>query len=117
MADDDQPEEQPEPEPQHEPDGEHGLCFVDTPVTGRFVVRRVRVAPGATLAYVATDWRGALVVVRGGEIDLESRAGVRIRLVDGDVLWLDGLDLDRLRNPSDRPAVLVAVARAEPSPG
>jgi quercetin dioxygenase-like cupin family protein len=72
--------------------------------------RRVTLEPGHEIDYVAADWRRALVVVRRGEIEVETRAGACGRFVRGDMLWFDGLDLARVRNPGQAPAVLLAVS-------
>jgi quercetin dioxygenase-like cupin family protein len=77
----------------------------------RLWTRRVVIAPGRMTPYAAADWRGALVIVVGGEIELETGTGVRSRFLGGDVLWFDGLDLRRLRNPGHERAVLLAVSR------
>jgi hypothetical protein len=96
-------------EDEHEVEDENALPFLTGRGAGRFVVRRLDVAPGVEIEYLVAEWRGALVVVAGGEIEVETRAGTRCRFVDGDVLWFDGLGVGCLRNPSDQPAVLVAV--------
>ena len=79
------------------------------------------IAPGDRRAYDRAEWRGAIVVVEHGEIDLECTesecpTGGRHRFTRGDVLWLDGLALRGLYNPGREPAVLAAVARRGPGP-
>jgi hypothetical protein len=74
-------------------------------------LRAVVLAPRATLAHDDADWRGALVVVEQGTIDLVTRGGARRRLPRGAVVWLDGLSLGALHNPGPAPAVLAAVSR------
>jgi hypothetical protein len=81
----------------------------------RFAVRPVAVAPGSTLPYVEGEWRDALVVVEGGEIELESVNGRRLRFANGDVLWLSGLPLRALHNTGAEPVLLAAVSRASAS--
>jgi hypothetical protein len=76
-----------------------------------FRCRRVTLEPGHEVDYVPADWRRALVVVRRGEIEVETRAGARCRFLRGDMFWFDGLDIARLRNPGHAPAVVVAVRR------
>jgi hypothetical protein len=77
----------------------------------RFELRVTAVAPGHTLAYRASDWRDALVIVEDGAIDLEWLDGTRRRFGCGAVLWLDGLPLRALANPRLKSAVLLAVSR------
>jgi hypothetical protein len=77
----------------------------------RFVRRQVVVDPGDRRPYEQAEWDDALVIVKRGEIDLECRAGGRMRFIAGDMLWLTGLPLRALRNPGAEPAVLVAVSR------
>ena len=76
-----------------------------------FVVRRVAVAPGRTRAYDEADWRGALVVVAGGRIELEGLSGARRTFECGAVLWLVGLPLRALHNHGVEPTVMVAFTR------
>lgn len=73
------------------------------------------IEPGATLDYCAAEWRDAIVVIERGEVQLESESGVRCTFSSGDVVWLVGLPLRALHNPSTAPAVLVAVSRATPA--
>jgi len=74
----------------------------------RFDVRRVAVAPGCALAYDEADWRGALVVVERGRIELEGMGGGRRTFERGAVLWLVGLPLRALHNHGPERAVIVA---------
>jgi hypothetical protein len=73
--------------------------------------REIVIEPGGVLPYDALEWRDALVVVECGEIELESKSGARIRLVRGAIIWLDGLDLEELRNCGIGAAVLSSVRR------
>ena len=86
------------------------------PSPARFEVRVTAVAPAQTLAYRASDWRDALVIVEDGAIELEWLDGTRRRFGCGAVLWLDGLPLRTLANPGLESAVLLAVSRRRPSP-
>ena len=81
-----------------------------------FEVRKVVLGPGTDRAYEADEWRDSLVVVETGEIELESLHGARCSFVRGDVLWLAGLHLRRLRNRGRVPAVLTATSRANSFP-
>jgi hypothetical protein len=83
-----------------------GLCV---PAWAR---RRVLlVAPGGERAYDPAEWRGALVVVEHGEIELVTHAGERARFARGDVLVLSGLPLRALHNRGTEPAVLASMTR------
>jgi len=71
----------------------------------------VAIEPGGTLAYEAEDWRGALVSVQSGEIELEMACGRSVYFREGDLLWLQDLPLAHLHNRGDEPTVLVAASR------
>jgi hypothetical protein len=74
--------------------------------------RHVRVLPPAySQPVVPATWADSLVEVARGAIELEFASGDRVTFSAGDVLWLQGLPLRFLRNPANRPAVLVAVRR------
>ena len=76
-----------------------------------FAVRRVAVAPGRERPYVEAEWRGALVVLARGRIELEGLSGARRSFAPGAALWLDGLPLRALRNHGREPAVMIAFTR------
>jgi hypothetical protein len=76
-----------------------------------FTRRELVLAPGDRRAYDAAEWDDALVVVKRGELDIECRAGGRVRFVAGDMLWLTGLPLRALKNEGVEPVVLVSVSR------
>jgi hypothetical protein len=76
-----------------------------------FEAHVVTVPPGGRRAHDDAEWRGALVVITQGEIELEMTDDTSCRLARGAVLWLTGLSLRALRNPGATPAVLVGVAR------
>ena len=63
------------------------------------------------LPYYEEDWRDALVLVRQGEIVLDTRCGRSFFFERGAVLWLAELPLASLRNRGHETAVLVAAAR------
>jgi hypothetical protein len=82
----------------------------------------VVLAPGCTHPFDPGDWRGALIVVERGTIELELRNGRRVSCTQGYVGTLSGLKLRALHNRSDRTAVITGVsrsrhARAQPAPG
>jgi len=80
-------------------------------------VRVVVIPPGDRLAYEQAAWRGALLEVDCGELDIEFDSGIRCRLGAGTLFWLDGLAPQALRNRGHQPAVLVAVARRQSAGG
>jgi hypothetical protein len=90
---------------------ERPVSFLGRPLPPRFELRSVAVAPGGARPFDGAEWRGALVVVERGEIELEFLSAGRRTFARGEVLWLDGLSLRTLRNRSREPAVLVAVRR------
>jgi hypothetical protein len=63
------------------------------------------------LPYDEEDWRDALVLVRQGEVVLDTRCGRSFFFERGTVLWLAELPLASLRNRGREPAVLVSAAR------
>ena len=67
--------------------------------------------PGERLPYRAADWRDALVLVRQGEVVLETCCGRSLFFERGAILWLAELPLASLRNRGHETAVLVAAAR------
>jgi hypothetical protein len=81
-----------------------------------FAVRVVALAPGDERAFVAAEWRDALVMVGRGEVELRGAGGTRRRFAQGDLLWLDGVPLRALHNPGDEPALLFAYSRANTLP-
>jgi hypothetical protein len=93
------------------------LSFLGRPLPPAFELRVFAVAPGRDRPYVAAEWRGALVVVERGRIELRCRDGRRRRLERGEVLWLSGLPLRALHNPGPETAVLTAVTRRRGPPG
>lgn len=90
------------------------LPFLHGPLPRSFRRRRIVVRPGAPHPYSAAEWRGALVVVEHGRLDLEChRGGVR-SFPQGAVLHLEGLTLRRLHAPGPDPTVLITVHRRRP---
>jgi hypothetical protein len=90
------------------------LSFLDRPLPPAFERRRIAVAPGRERAYDEADWRGALVVVERGEIEVEDLDGRCESFRRGDVLWLVGLPLRALHNRGLETTLLVAVSRRRP---
>jgi hypothetical protein len=87
-------------------------AFLGRPVPAGFAVREVVVEPGENLGYLAEDWRGCIVSLESGAIDISSPNGVSASFIAGDILWLSGLPVSALENPGPDPAVLVAVRRS-----
>ena len=78
----------------------------------RFDKRRIRIRAGESRPHVEDEWRGVLVLVEAGEIELRCELGGRRRFGAGSVLWFTGLGLREVHNPGVDPAVIVAVSRA-----
>ncbi|WP_436757095.1 hypothetical protein [Streptosporangium sp. V21-05] len=76
-----------------------------------FDVRRIVVEPGGSRVYDEAEWRGAIVLLERGRIELVRSDGDHRAFRRGDVLWLDGLPVRALRNPGREPAVLLAISR------
>lgn len=72
--------------------------------------RRIALPVGDELPYMAADWKGCLVVVERGAVELESRRGIRRTFGPGDVLSLQHLRLRLLRNPGTVETILAAVS-------
>lgn len=78
-----------------------------------FEYRAVTFEPGGDRIYHRSEWRDALVLITRGEIELECRDGSRRQLGRGDVFWLAGLPLRRIRNRGPEPARLITIRRSE----
>jgi hypothetical protein len=76
-----------------------------------FERRVVVLGPDYTWLYDDAEWRGAIVVVEQGQVELECLDGRRHCFGRGDVLCLDGLPLRALHNHGHTSTVLVAVSR------
>ena len=87
------------------------ISFLERQLPPAFDRRVVILAPDQTWVYDEVEWRGAIVVVERGQIELECLDGSRHRFGRGNVLWLERLPLRTLRNHGRTPAVLVAVSR------
>ena len=82
--------------------------------TRAFSSRTVTVAPGDSRPHDEDEWRGTLIVIEAGELELRCRAGGARRFAAGAVLWFTGLDLASVHNPGTEPAVFRGVSRARP---
>lgn len=87
------------------------LSFLGRRLPPPFERRVVVLAPEHTWVYDDAEWRGAIVVIEHGQIELECLDGSRHYFGRGDVLWLDGLPLRALHNRGRTFVVLVAVSR------
>lgn len=92
------------------------ISFLHRKLGPAFEKRVITVEPGCSRPYDAAEWRDAIVVIEGGEIDLECSRSGRRRFRSGEVLWLAGLSLLALHNEGIEPAVIVAVRRRAPAP-
>ncbi|SDE85309.1 hypothetical protein [Pseudonocardia oroxyli] len=77
----------------------------------RFDRRRITIEAGTSRPHDEDEWRGVLVLVEAGEIELRCALGGRRRFRAGAVLWFSGLDLREVHNPGVDRAVVVAVSR------
>jgi len=87
------------------------LSFLGRRLPPSVELRVISVAPGCARDYDEAEWRGALVVLERGEIELEGLSGERCHLEAGAVLWLVGLPLRALHNHGLEPTVIAAVTR------
>ncbi len=76
-----------------------------------FERRVIVLAPDRSRVYDDAEWRGAIIVVEHGQIELECLDGSRHCFRRGAVLWLERLPLRALHNRGHMSAVLVAVSR------
>jgi hypothetical protein len=76
-------------------------------------LRIVAIEPGCRRAYDPAEWRGALVVVERGEIELECPSGARWRFEEGAVMSLAGLPIRALCNERSATVLLTALSRAD----
>ena len=89
------------------------VSFLGRQAPPGFTIRTVTLAPGATRPYDEAEWRGALVIVESGEIDVECVRGGHRVFSGGALLWLYGLPLRAIHNRGPEPAVIIAVTRAD----
>ncbi len=87
------------------------MSLLGRPLPPAFVRREVILAPDAERAYVAAEWRDALVVVEQGSLELVGLSGTRRRLEGGAILWLWDLPLRALRNPGSVNTRIVGISR------
>jgi quercetin dioxygenase-like cupin family protein len=76
-----------------------------------YQIRLLILEPGTEVAYEPATWRDSLVEVECGQVELHLRDKRRIRVRTGEVLWLSGLGVLSISNPSGSPAALTGLAR------
>ncbi|ANY07349.1 hypothetical protein [Pseudonocardia sp. HH130630-07] len=84
------------------------------PATPPFRTRTVTLAPGRSRPHDEDEWRGAIVVVDQGRIELRCSAGGKRTFGAGSVLWFTGLDLVLVHNPGPADAVFRGITRTAP---
>jgi hypothetical protein len=75
-------------------------------------LRLVVIPPGCTHPFDPGHWRGALIVVERGTIELELDSGRRFPCAQGYIGTLSGLSLRALHNTGERTAVITGVSRS-----
>ena len=76
--------------------------------------KTVTIAPGDWLPEHITCWKGAIVSVEAGTIEMTTPEGELLRLCTGALLLLDGVEQVAVRNVGDVPVVLAAIRRRDP---
>src|SRR3954469_16152693 len=87
------------------------LTFLDRALPATFELRLVALDPGGDRPYDPAEWRGALVVVERGEVELEATSGRCWTFKAGSVLWPVALPRRALHNRGPEQTVLSAVTR------
>ena len=93
-----------------EPDQER-LDLLSMSMTSKFEVRVVILEPGCDMILEPAEWRGALVEVNQGLVELELPSGATARFSAGDLVWLNEGRMRALPSDGQVSAVLVAVSR------
>ena len=76
--------------------------------------RTVTIEPGDWLPEHITCWKGAIVSVEAGVIEMATPGGELLRLRAGALLLLDGVEEVAVQNVGDVPVVLAAIRRRDP---
>ena len=76
--------------------------------------KTVTIAPGEVLPEHITCWKGAIVSVEAGVIEMATPNGELLRLGEGALLLLDGVEEVAVQNVGDVPVVLAAIRRRDP---
>ena len=85
--------------------------FLGRRVPDEFGVRRISIPPGAERRSIGGEWRGSIVLLERGAVELASAAGARRTFGPGDLLCLDWVDCERIVNIGAEEARLVAIDR------
>jgi hypothetical protein len=91
-------------------EGEGDAVFRD-PLPDGYSRRVLRVAPGFELSPEPECFRDAIVVVEGGELELECGSGSRRRFGPGSLIAIAPFSIAHLRSVGADTLVLVAVSR------
>ena len=89
------------------------LTFLGRPVSPAFALRALTLAPGTTRPYDEDEWRGALVALETGHLDIECTRGGCRRFEPGALMWLEGMPLRSLHNRGSEPVLMVAITRRD----
>ncbi|SHL03118.1 hypothetical protein SAMN05443637_116144 [Pseudonocardia thermophila] len=71
----------------------------------------LRLAPGERRGLAEAQWRGVLVLLEHGSVELHCAQGTVLTLRQGAVFCFDGTGVRALHNPGPGPAVLVGWSR------
>lgn len=85
--------------------------FLGRRVPDEFGVRRILIAPGAGRRATAREWRGSIVLLERGAVELVSAAGARRVFGPGDLLCPEWVACERIVNIGAEEAWLVAIDR------
>lgn len=86
---------------------------VCAPLAGRRIRRReLRIAPDDWYALAEAQWRGALVLLERGDVELHCLRGAPRLFRQGAVLCFDGTGVRALHNPGPCTTVLAGYTRA-----
>jgi hypothetical protein len=85
--------------------------FLGRRVPDEFEVRRISIAAGAERRSTPREWRGSIVVLERGAVELVSAAGARRSFGAGDMICPDWVDCERIVNIGAEEARLVAIDR------
>lgn len=87
-----------------------GLLAALSRLSRRIDRHELRLAPDEWHAVVEAEWRGALVLLERGDVELHCLTGPR-RCAEGAVLCFDGVGVRAVHNPGRSPALLVGFSR------
>lgn len=73
--------------------------------------QELRILPDDWHALAEAQWRGALVLLERGDVELHRRCGAVLLFRQGAVLCFDGTGVRALHNPGPDPTVLAGYSR------